>query len=288
VDAALESGQTVSTSYDPMLGKVIVHGPTREAARRALVTALDDSAILGLTTNLGFLRGLADSDAFRDNEVDTAWLDRNPDAIRPQGQETAAVLAAWALGTTHQADVAHPFGVGDGWRLAGPAAAVPVELLVDGESRLYRVDTTGSISCADRTWRVHQLAAEPGVLRLEVDDRMHEAAVSVGPHEVAVSYLGSTHIYIRPDPFGPGALVLASDGLVSAPMPGTVLSVSATVGQQVAEGAVLGVMEAMKMELTLKAPVTGTVSTVGAAAGDQVALGATLFVVSTGDEEDGS
>jgi 3-methylcrotonyl-CoA carboxylase alpha subunit/acetyl-CoA/propionyl-CoA carboxylase biotin carboxyl carrier protein len=62
-------------------------------------------------------------------------------------------------------------------------------------------------------------------------------------------------------------------------MPGTVLAVSAQVGQRVAEGDVLGVMEAMKMELSLKAPVAGTVTTVGAATGDQVALGATLFVV---------
>ena len=85
VDAALESGQEVSTSYDPMLGKVIAHGATREAARRSLVTALDDTAILGLTTNLGFLRGLASSDAFRDNTIDTAWLDSHPTRSGPRG-----------------------------------------------------------------------------------------------------------------------------------------------------------------------------------------------------------
>jgi acetyl-CoA/propionyl-CoA carboxylase biotin carboxyl carrier protein len=62
-------------------------------------------------------------------------------------------------------------------------------------------------------------------------------------------------------------------------MPGTILSVGTSPGQQVEEGEVLAVMEAMKMELSLKAPVAGTVATVGAAAGDQVALGATLFVV---------
>ena len=60
------AGRSVSTSYDPMLGKVIVHGADREAARRALVAALDDTAILGLTTNIGFLRALAAADEFRD------------------------------------------------------------------------------------------------------------------------------------------------------------------------------------------------------------------------------
>ncbi len=77
VDQALESGQVVSTAYDPMLGKVIAHGPDRESARQALVAALDDTAILGLTTNAGFLRTLVASDEFRDATIDTAWLDHH-------------------------------------------------------------------------------------------------------------------------------------------------------------------------------------------------------------------
>ena len=60
-----------------MLGKVIAHGPDREAARQALVAALDDTAILGLTTNAGFLRALVASDEFRDATIDTAWLDHH-------------------------------------------------------------------------------------------------------------------------------------------------------------------------------------------------------------------
>ena len=279
VDAALESGQEVSTSYDPMLGKVIAHGATREAARRSLVTALDDTAILGLTTNLGFLRGLASSDAFRDNTIDTAWLDSHPDAIRPEGLEGASVLAAWALATSQPADLAHPFGAGDGWRLSGPAAPTPVELVVDGERTLFRVDPAGRVSTDDRSWRVHEIASDAGVLRLEVDDLVHEAAVRVGPHRVDVAHRGNTHRFDRPDAFGPGSSHAVSDGTVVAPMPGTVLAVQVTAGQQVEEGAILGVMEAMKMELSLKAPVTGTVATVAAAVGQQVALGATLFVV---------
>ncbi|HYO33726.1 MAG TPA: biotin carboxylase N-terminal domain-containing protein, partial [Nocardioidaceae bacterium] len=75
VDAALESGQHIATEYDPMLGKVAVAAPTREAAGIALVGALDETAILGLRTNVGFLRSIADSAAFRDGQIDTAWLD---------------------------------------------------------------------------------------------------------------------------------------------------------------------------------------------------------------------
>jgi 3-methylcrotonyl-CoA carboxylase alpha subunit/acetyl-CoA/propionyl-CoA carboxylase biotin carboxyl carrier protein len=285
IDAALESGQVVSSSYDPMLGKVIVHGPNREAARRALVTALDDSAIVGLTTNLGFLRGLADSDAFRDCEIDTAYLDTHPDVVRPEGVTEASVLAAWALATAHRHEPTHPFGVGDGWRATGPAAPTPVELVVDGETVVFHVNPAGSVTAGERTWAVHPIAAEAGVLRLEVDGLVHEAAVRVGPHRVDVAHRGNTHVFDRPDAFGPGAHHAASDGTVAAPMPGTVLSVSATVGQRVEEGETLGVMEAMKMELALKAPVAGTVTEVGAATGDQVALGATLFVVESGAGE---
>ncbi len=292
VDAALESGQVVSTSYDPMLGKVIVHGPTREAARRALVTALDDTAIVGLTTNLGFLRGLAAADEFRDHEVDTAWLDSHPDAIRPQGREQAAVLAAWTL-ATHQAQDRTPFGTGDGWRLAGPAAATPVELVVDGETQLFRVGraevtrTVPTSPASATEWQVHPIASDAGVVRLEIDDLVHEAAVRIGPHTVEVAYLGHTFGFERPDAFGPGRTTASADGTVVAPMPGTVLSVEVTEGRRVHEGDVLGVMEAMKMELSLKAPLTGTVATVGARAGEQVALGATLFVVQAepADEE---
>jgi len=281
IDASLESGQQVGTAYDPMLGKVIVHGATREAARQALVTALDDTAILGLTTNLGFLRGLAASDAFRDNEVHTAWLDTHPDAVRPEGRETAAVLGAWALAHAQPRD-GTPFGTADGWRVAGDPAPTPVELVVEGEIELFEIGRE-SVRRGDATWRVHPIASEAGVLRLEVDDRVHEAAVRVGAHQVDVAHLGHTFTFARPDPFGPGSALAASDGTVAAPMPGTVLAVSAEPGVTVAEGDVLGVMEAMKMELSLKAPVAGTVTTVAAAVGQQVALGATLFVVESED-----
>ncbi len=283
VDSALESGQVVSTAYDPMLGKIIASGSTREAARRALLTALDDTAILGLTTNLGFLRGLAASDAFRDCEIDTAWLDRNPLAIVPESPETASVLGAWVLATSSDTAVSydavhHPFGAADGWRLSGPAAPVRVHLEVEGESILFQI-AVGAVTAGDRTWRVAPVASDRGVVRLEIDDLVQEAAVRVGPHRVEVAHGGHTFVFQRPDAFAPGSTVADSDGTVIAPMPGTILHMSAVVGRSVAEGEVLGALEAMMMELSLKAPVAGTVTAVSATAGEQVALGAVLFVV---------
>jgi len=192
-------------------------------------------------------------------------------------------MAAWALATgaeSHEAhEEHHPFGLADGWRLGGPPAPTPVQLVVDGRQGVYAVDRGGSVTSEERVWRVHPIASDPGVLRLEIDDRVHEAAVRVGPHSVDVAHLGNTFTFERPDAFAPGAGVAAFDGSVVAPMPGTVLGVVVDVGQQVEAGAVLGLMEAMKMELSLKAPVAGVVTAVGARAGEQVALGATLFVV---------
>ena len=269
VDAALESGQVVSTSYDPMLGKVIVHGPDREAARRALVDALDDTAVLGLTTNVGFLRVLAASDEFRDATIDTAWLDS---ATVPEPDvDVARLFAAWteAYVLTEVADWGHPFQ-GDGFRLGAGPAPVIVEL-----DRPVVVDRAAGL--VDDV-PVRPLLAERHVVVLSIDGRREQAVVNVQPHFVEVVHHGHRRVFTRPDVFA-GAHADAGDGTVSAPMPGTVLSVSAEEGDEVAEGDVLGIMEAMKMELSLTAPFAGTVTKVAAAQGKQVALGAELFVV---------
>ncbi len=123
VDHDLAPGQVVSTSFDPMLGKVIAVGPDRESARRRLVEALDDTAILGLTTNTGFLRELAVGGAFARGEIDTAWLDRNqPEAPDPA---PARELAGHLWQRAH-APESGPFAA-DGFRIGGPPAEVRVD-----------------------------------------------------------------------------------------------------------------------------------------------------------------
>ncbi|WP_141004916.1 biotin carboxylase N-terminal domain-containing protein [Nocardioides humi] len=242
VDHALESGQVVSTSYDPMLGKVIVSGRDRETARRRLVAALDDTAILGLTTNTGFLRALAAGDEFTvPGGIDTAWLDRHD--IPPPDPAEAREIAA-RLWLDAFAPQAGPFAA-DGFRMS--ASSAPVVVGFDEP-------------------------ATPAA-RVPVD-----TVARVTVHQVELAHHGQRYVFVRPDAAADHGAA-AVDDTVTSPMPGTVLDVRVAEGEQVTEGQVLGVVEAMKMELALKAPYDGVVARVGASTGQQVALGAELFVV---------
>ena len=283
VDHALESGQVVSTSFDPMLGKVVVHGPDRESARLALVDALDRTAVLGLTTNTGFLRALAASDAFRDvgepGGLDTAWLDRVdiPAELPAPTEDLPRVLAAWTAAMVRSLD-GHgtPFAA-DGFRLGAEPAATTVEL--DRPVVVQRrPDGTGTVDGVE----VRQLSAADHVMDLLVDGTRVRAVVNAqlgldGRGSVEVAHRGQLFRFTPPDRLG--AHADDHDGDLLAPMPGTVLDVRVSAGDTVAEGDVLGVLEAMKMELAMKAPYSGTVTLVDATVGRQVPLGHVLFHV---------
>jgi acetyl-CoA/propionyl-CoA carboxylase, biotin carboxylase, biotin carboxyl carrier protein len=290
VDAALESGQEVGTAYDPMLGKVIAQGATREAARRALVAALDDTAIFGVTTNLGFVRDLVASDAFRDAAIDTGWLDRTPDAAAPDPADgdLARAAAAWAVAEARTGGATgDPFALGDGWRVGGPPAPVAVDLEGPDGRALLRVDrAAGTVEDAERTRRVHRIAGDDeSHLRLEVDGERHDVFVERAAHAITVGFHGRAHVFRRPEQFLHDATAAATDGAVAAPMPGTILAVPGAVGAAVAAGETVVVLEAMKMEIALHAPFDGTISELDAAEGDQVPLGRTLFrVLAAGSE----
>ncbi|RJS45856.1 acetyl/propionyl/methylcrotonyl-CoA carboxylase subunit alpha [Nocardioides cavernaquae] len=285
VDHALESGQVVSTSFDPMLGKVIAVGPDREQARRVLVTALGDTAIFGLITNVGFLRELAASDAFRDAAIDTAWLDRT-EIHDPMVHEGAQVAAAWIEHRVAVESTPGPLAP-DGWRDGG--APAPIKY---GETWLTEV-TERSARASGFTFReIERQQLTPEIHRVEFTLAAHHledrGVQSGGERQVAHVRLGSDEIEVvgNGHRFGfdrPGAhrdhIADASDGSVLAPMPGTVLDVRVREGDVVVAGQVLGVMEAMKMELTLTAPYDGTVAAVETETGAQVVLGARLFHV---------
>ena len=280
VDHALEPEQEVSTSYDPMLGKVIAWAPTRDEAIDVLADALGETAILGITTNTGFLRALVSSDDFRGATIDTAWLDRNE--VPAPDPALARVFAAWTevLLDTMPAPASSPGPWrADGWRMGADPAPDTVVL---GDDLVVVDRHRGQVTHAGATHDVRLVSAADHTVHLLVDGRPEHAVLDVQRGAVDVVHRGQRWAWERPDPFGDHA-VAAGDGTLLAPMPGTVLAVNVTEGQDVAEGETLGVMEAMKMELALKAPFAGTVTTVGATTGDLVKLGAVLFTVEPSD-----
>ncbi len=242
VETVIDDGAAVTSSFDPMLAKVIVGGADRTAAIDAMVEALDDTALFGLTTNVGFLRRLVDSSAFREGEVDTGWLDdRAGDLLeRPEIPSTAVAVAAELLWP--EAD--------DGWRIAGePAPTVrPVvdELGDRHEVTIPAFPNGPATTDGVRAWVAIQ--GQPWVLE-RPDGTRRPHAVHVGEAEV------------------------------TAPMPGTVIAVEVAEGQIVEAGHRLGAVEAMKMELALVAPHDGVVTQVAVEAGAQVKMGDLLFHV---------
>ena len=256
VDHALESGQVVSTAYDPMLGKIIARGADRAEALDRLVDALDDTAILGLTTNTGFLRVLVNSPEFRDAAVDTAWLDRN--RLAAPSDEGARALAGLVLAATLDTAPRGPWQP-DGFRIGGPRAP-----LTEHGRDLTATGWTSGARATEEVQRVGTMEHGNGWVRR-------------GRHGTEVVLRGQRFVLDEPALSDEAAAV--GDGAVVSPMPGTVLEVRVAEGDTVEAGQVLGVVEAMKMELSLTAPAAGVVAGVGAAPGDQVALGARLFEV---------
>ena len=273
VDHALESGQVVSTSYDPMLGKVIVHGPDRDTARLGLIAALDETAIFGLTTNTGFLRALLATEEFRDATIDTAWLDHHEVTTPPAAPTRAA--AAWHM-ATHQRSTGSPFDA-DGFRIASNPAPIRVRL-----DEAVMVEPDRSMSNGMRLRDLDDRGPNrDGITRVVLDLEGTGRTVTFlrsQRHGLEAIRHGQRWVLAPPDRAAAGAAT-ASDGTVAAPMPGTVLDVRVAAGDHVRVGDILGVIEAMKMELALRAPHEGTVTTVKAHVGKQVSLGASLFEV---------
>jgi 3-methylcrotonyl-CoA carboxylase alpha subunit/acetyl-CoA/propionyl-CoA carboxylase biotin carboxyl carrier protein len=269
VEAGIEDGTVVPAAYDPMVGKIVATGPDRETARRGLVDALDATAIGGLVTNTGFVRALADSDAFRDGEVHTAWLDTHP--MPAPDPAPALVAAAWSV-----AAAAVPDG-GDGWRLGGPPADTWVEL----DDTVLRVSTARGEVKREGEPPTSCRAVGDGLLAL--DGATARFAVDVGPRSVEVSTRGHTFRFVRPGATRAARAEL-SDGVVLAAMPGVLARVEVQDGDAVTAGQTLGVLEAMKMEVALVAPAEGVVR-VRAAAGEQVAARQVLFAVEPATDE---
>jgi acetyl/propionyl-CoA carboxylase alpha subunit len=291
VDHGMRWRERVSALYDPMLAKVIASGADRDEARRALLDALDHTVIAGVTTNTGFVRDLLASDAFGMAAIDTAWLDRGDaaDLLARDPHRTARLIVAAMEAHSVTYPTWGPFE-SDGWRLGADAADVIIHL-----DRVARVTGRAWEGCVvdGTSVRIGMMAMEGAddaegraaghFIDVEVDGEPIAARMWRRRSGVEVVVRGQRSFFEHEDAFadhGPEE----GDGTVLAPMPGTLLAVSVAEGDRVEAGQMLGILEAMKMELSLTAPFDGVVTAVDAVAGTQVALGDRLFEVAPAEE----
>ncbi|HVD28674.1 MAG TPA: biotin carboxylase N-terminal domain-containing protein, partial [Mycobacteriales bacterium] len=286
VDSSLAVGTVVGSDYDPMLAKVIAWAPDRETARARLVGALGHTAVLGVATNAAFLRALLTDPDVVAGKLDTGLIERRGDQLthpEPPAQHVFAAAALALLIESEPADgVADRWAVPDGWRLGEPAWTVrrlqaaggePVVVRLRGRSTAAEVRVGDGEPVTARAFRdgdrltatldgltaSYFLVHEGGTVWLAADGHV----TALREHERLSSTAGAT----------------AGDGAVTSPMPGTVTVVQAAVGDEVAAGTPLLVVEAMKMEHVLTAPVAGTVTELGVTAGQTVALDERVAVV---------
>ena len=303
VDSGLAPGAAVTSVYDPMLAKVIAWGADRASALRRLDAALADTVILGVPTNVAFLRALLADPDVQAGRLDTGLAERIATEAVPAPAEVLAAAALSRLvtrdpgprgpgGGDGQAEAAipvDPWEIPDGWRIGGPAWTK------------LRFGAAGSVAEV----RVRGLASAAAEVAAGDGDPVPAAAeLRPGPAgggaDLLLSYGGRTVRYVyaaeggttwlgrdgqtwslaaeRPAPLRPGGAGIA-DATVRSPMPGTVLAVHVTEGGQVTAGQPLLIVEAMKMEHVVTAPADGVVTELTARVGQQVGLDEALAVI---------
>ncbi|MFE2269235.1 biotin carboxylase N-terminal domain-containing protein [Streptomyces lavendulae] len=300
-DSGLTAGVDTGSTYDPMLSKVIAYGPDRASALRSLRAALADTVILGVQTNTGFLRRLLAHPDVVSGDLDTGLVERDLQALLPEGVPAEVYAAAALLAAARPARTrgwADPFDAADGWRLGGtPAWTVhhlrlpgrdPVEVRTrpsgSGTELLLAPDGDG-----DAVSATGRIAARTGdLVTVELDGVTHRFSHAASPEGTWLGRDGDAWHVQRHDPVAAllgGAGRTGADTL-AAPMPGTVTVVKVAVGDKVAAGQSLLVVEAMKMEHVISAPHAGTVTELDVTPGTTVAMDQVLAVV-TPDEEEG-
>jgi 3-methylcrotonyl-CoA carboxylase alpha subunit len=273
VDSALYPGLTVGTQYDPMVAKVIAWGPDRRSALRTLRRALGHTAVLGVATNVGFLRRLADHPVVEAGQLDTGLVERVAPSLRAGGPTAHVVVAAALLDRglgLPSGPVVDPWRLGDGWRISGRAPTRSSWQAGDKEIEV-QVGPAGTVTVGgSEPWEA-RADLDGDRLSVEIGGRRHEYVWARDGDRFWLSTNGDTWeltaVRETIEHAGPPA---AGSGEVTSPMPGRVIAVHVTAGQAVEEGQPLLSVEAMKMEHMLRASVAGTVRDVLVRPGDPV------------------
>ncbi|WP_368924025.1 biotin carboxylase N-terminal domain-containing protein [Comamonas aquatica] len=283
VDDGVREGDAISPFYDSMIAKLIVRGDTRAQALARLDAALAQTQIVGLATNVQFLRHVVRSPAFAQAQLDTALIEREKAALFDQQPVPTALAVAAAVAQLLQAEQAlqttDPFSRRDGWHSHGTPrrslqllqGGTPVAASLttghDGQLQLQVGDTTGRLDWQPQgDGLLVQFAGLRSTAQVHVQGEVRHIFT---PQGAAVLEL--------PDPLAHAGEHGAEGGRLTAPMPGKLVSFAVQAGDAVTKGQPLAVMEAMKMEHTIAAPADGVVQELLYAPGDQVSEGAELI-----------
>ena len=286
VDSGVRQGDAISPYYDSMVAKLIVHGDTREQALARLDVALAQTHIVGLQTNVQFLRHVVQSPSFAQADLDTALIPREAAVLFGQTRVSAPLACAAEVARTLLAERAgqgaEPFSQTDGWRSLGEwvrrfAFRQGTEPLA--ASLRYRRDGSLQLSVTDTVGELRFAASGTGIA-------LHWGEVSAVVHVYRQGDVAHVHTaqgaaqLTVVDLLAHAGDAQAEGGRLTAPMPGKVVSFAVKAGDRVKRGQALAVLDAMKMEHTIAAPGDGTVAELLYAPGDQVGEGAALLTLS--------
>ena len=282
IDDGVREGDTISPFYDSMVAKLIVHGDTREQALAWLDAALTQTHIVGLNTNVQFLRLVVRSPSFAQAQLDTALIQREADVLfdqDPVGLSAAVAAAVAHACVAEQAQAgSDPFSQRDGWQSHGTTRRR--WQLLRGEQAVSAVLTHGRdglrLQIDDGPDRPLRWQADGAGLWVEHAERLHSRVDWQGEVAHVFTPRGATRVSVL-NPLAHAGETAAAGGRLTAPMPGKVVSFAVKAGDRVKAGQALAVMEAMKMEHTLNAPHDGVVAELLFAPGDQVNDGDALL-----------
>ncbi len=297
IETGVASGDTVSPFYDPMIAKLIAHGATRQEALARLAHALQKTTVVGPKCNVRFLRALCEAEAFKNEQFDTGFIDKNLASLGAIARDidAASVAKAVVFALKHKAQAqkkrsAFPqdaWNATDAFFLRGARRSV-LTVVVEGQ----KIDALLLGSLDDAAPRIaipklHYEAATPlYAQRAPAEGEPHDVHVIGTPSCNTIFVVDDgrqTEVHL----FDPFDVDYEHDedagGAVLSPMHGKLTALFGKPGDHVEKGARVAIVEAMKMEHTLVAPSAGVVADVSAAVGQQVAQGARLVAIHTED-----
>jgi len=292
IDSGVREGDAISPFYDPMIAKLIVWGKDRVEALARMRCALSDYQIVGVATNVAFLKRLIDSAAFSNAQLDTGLIGRNQDALfAPHAPASKAhvALACCALLEAEQSNAnrgSDPWASTSGWRMNGEllraldfvdeVQAYPVQIAYRRNAWAFSL---GHNECKDAGAMLAIVQRDGNDFLIQHGAQTVRGAV-VRAGDAFHVFCGGTHAVLNyQDPMAHAGEEEAEGGRLTAPMPGKIVAIHVRQGQAVAKGEPLLVMEAMKMEHTISAPGAGVVKALLFDVGDQVKDGAQLLTL---------